>query len=117
MFVYLKPIVLVFSAEHGKHKILSMSDSLLDLPSSQLEENSIIQEHLNLILQRSLSNNEPALNKAKLVDIEVVGNNLYIYYIVFVNYETSVKYGHLLSVDLNNVNLLPGIKTILSLLL
>jgi hypothetical protein len=117
MFVYLKPIVLVFVPDQGKHRILSLKESELDLPSTQLETNSNISEHLNLVLQRSLTDNISGLNKTKLADIEVVDNNLYIYYIVFVNYQTSVKYGHLISVDLNNVNLSPGIKAILSLLI
>lgn len=117
MFVYLKPIVLVFSPDQGKHRILSMQDNRLDLPSIELGANADILEHLNLILQRSLTENISGLNKIKLTDVEVVDNNLYIYYIVFINYETSIKYGHLISVNLNNVNLSQSIKTVLSLLI
>jgi hypothetical protein len=117
MFVYLKPIILVFIPDQGRHKILSIKENELDLPYIELENNSSISENLNLVLQRSLTNNIVSLNKAKLADIEVLDNNLYIYYIVFVNYETSIKYGHLISVDLNNVKLSSSIKEILSLLI
>lgn len=116
MFVYLKPIVLVFSADEARHKILSMSDVSLELPSILVEENANILEHINVLLSRSLEDSSPQLNKARLADIQVVGNNCFVYHIVFINYETKIKYGNLISIDINNVNLSQSIKSIISFL-
>jgi len=117
MSVYLKPIVLVFSSEEAKYKILSMGKESLGLLEISPVFNSSPHDLINHKLNNYLIDNIPTINKFKLIDVEIVDDIINIYYIVFIGYETKIQNSHLISIDLNNVQLTPTIKQTLSLLL
>lgn len=111
--VQIKLIALVFDHKHGRYKILSLKSDILELPSMIVEANTNIDETLEYTL--ALHNRqEPRLHNFKLTDISLK-DNLEIYYMTFITYETTIKNGFLL--DLSTANNLPtNAQNVISLL-
>jgi hypothetical protein len=106
-------IIPIFIPSKNRYEILSLADYTLRLPSVELEPNQNINELLLMLLNRCLK--ETSGTNPKLVDITVT-SRLDIYYICFVNYETTIINSYTKTIDLNTDILPPNATRTLSLL-
>lgn len=110
----IKLITLIFDSEHGRYRILSLSDHGLDLPNIIVESNLDINNALEYLLAKYIDN-QNIYHNFKLTDIDIIENILNIYFIVFVTHETAVTESFLLDIN-HNLLLPPNANKIIKLL-
>lgn len=106
-------IIPIFIQSKNKYEILSSVDYALYFPSIDIGPNQDINETILMLLSRYLK--ETSGVNPKLIDITVT-SKLDIYYLCFVNYETSIVNCFTKEIDTNIDVLPPNATKTLSLL-
>lgn len=105
---------MIFDQKSGQYNLYSLDKDSLVLPSYDIERNLNENDTLDQILRQCIVTYYPN-NNFKLTDI-TVNENLNIYYLVFVTYDTTIKDGFLIS-SKDHINEIPkNAKKIISLL-
>lgn len=110
----LKIIPLIFDIKYGKYKILSLNPDTLDMPNLVIEPNMDITNTLEYLLSIYIESHNTYHN-FKIIDMHIDNASLYIYYIVFVTHDTTIKNSYLLDIGPNTI-LPPNAKKIIQLL-
>lgn len=106
-------IIPIFIHSKNRYEILSLVDYALRFPSIEIEPDQDINEIILMLLNRYLK--ETSGINPKLVDI-VVTSKLDIYYMCFINYETTIIDSATRTIDINTDILPPNATKTLSLL-
>lgn len=106
-------IVPIFIPANNSYKILSTVDYRVQLPSIEMEPNQDVNESINMLLKRYIKDISSVV--PKLIDIQN-HDFLNIYYMCYINYETTVINGVLKSIDVTTDEFPPNTAKVLSLL-
>jgi hypothetical protein len=109
----LKLIIPIFIHSKNRYEILSTVDYALQFPSIEIEANQDINETILVLLKRYLK--ETSGVNPKLIDI-ISTSKLDIYYMCFINYETTIAHSFTREIDVNTDILPPNATKTLSLL-
>lgn len=106
--------ILVLDPPTSNYKLVSYNKDFLELPYLEIENTMDIDNCLEHIVS-SCINKEDSFLSFKLTDV-VLDDFLSIYYVVFINHETSIKNGFLLDIQSSISKLPNNAKKIISLL-
>lgn len=112
--VQLNLIIPIFIPESNTYNILSTVDYDIQYPVADIEAHQDIDEIILMILNRYLKESSGVISK--LTDVSVDGTYINIYYLCYVNYETTISNGVLKNIDVIAHKYPPNASKILSLL-